>query len=56
MLAIEFLRSSEELANSFGLDFINCSDPGAPLGSLPHCCTDAGVVLPDMTTVGECMN
>ena len=28
------------------LGFINCSSPGQVLDPLPHCCVDAGVILP----------
>ena len=28
---------------ALNLQFINCSRPGFALGSLPHCCSDAGI-------------
>ena len=46
-------QRSVELANtvysetieSFQLHLPNCSQPGSALNPLPHCCSDAGIVL-----------
>ena len=37
----------------------DCSNPGAPLGSLPHCCSNAGVDIragefPGQTRYAQC--
>ena len=29
----------------YNLPFINCTDPGAALNQLPHCCSDAGIEI-----------
>ena len=29
--------------------FLNCNRPGAPLGTLLHCCSDAGIGIMDIT-------
>ena len=37
---------AEEDLEEFQTQFLNCSHPGAPLGDLPHCCSDAGIARP----------
>ena len=43
--AVEFLTGLEDFLTRFQILFVNCSNPGAPLGSLPHCCSNAGIVV-----------
>ncbi len=40
-----------DLVERYQLHFLNCSQPGAPLGALPHCCSDAGVEIGKLYTV-----
>ena len=51
-LALEFLSGMErniDDPNDQQLPFLNCNQPGAPLGILPHCCSDAGIDIMDIT-------
>jgi hypothetical protein len=42
-MALSFLDGIQGFIDLFQVPFINCSQPGAPLEPLPHCCSDAGV-------------
>ena len=45
LLALQHLASLEDFLEEFQIQFLNCSQPGSPLGDLPHCCSDAGVTI-----------
>ncbi len=38
------LSGVRDIIDKNQLQFLNCSQPGSPLGELPHCCSDAGVM------------
>ena len=44
-LLMQHLKGIEDYINTFHIQFVNCSQPGFALGSLPHCCSDAGIRL-----------
>ena len=41
-----YLEGVGDILSHYNVKFLNCSDPGAPLGDLPHCCSNAGVTIP----------
>lgn len=45
LLALQFLAGLSEFVELLQIQFLNCSQPGAALGDLPHCCSDAGVTI-----------
>ena len=56
-LALNFISGIQELLELIQLEFVNCSQPGAPLGSLPHCCSDAGIdIMPGEILPQDCMD
>lgn len=40
-----FIDGLKDAFEFYQLHFLNCSNPGAPLHPLPHCCSDAGVII-----------
>ena len=44
--ALDLVASVQSIKDNiirYNLPPLNCSDPGSPLGLLPHCCSDAGI-------------
>ena len=41
--ATQHFNGIGDFVTSFGLNFIDCNDPGAFIHPLPHCCSDAGL-------------
>ena len=40
------LSLAEDNLEPLQVPFLNCSQPGSFLGSVPHCCSDAGFDIP----------
>ena len=41
--ATQYFNGNMDFITRFGLNFIDCNDPGAFIHPLPHCCSDAGL-------------
>ena len=39
------LEEISSFLEELGVEFLDCSQPGAALGDLPHCCSNAGVII-----------
>lgn len=53
--ALDLTASIETINNNilrYNLHLLNCSDPGSHLGSLPHCCSDAGIDMGELCHEG----
>ena len=48
-LALDFVGGMEHEIDVLRASFLNCNQPGAPLGTLSHCCSDAGIDIMDIT-------
>ena len=53
MQVTDFFISNEEQVRELNVTFLNCSDPGSSLGSLQHCCSNAGITINPIMGTGE---
>ena len=51
MQVTDFFISNEEQVRELNVTF--CSDPGSSLGSLQHCCSNAGITINQIMGTGE---
>ena len=48
-LTLDYTTQLSDFLTQFQLQFVACNDTGLHLGSIPHCCSDAGI------TFGKCI-